>query len=153
ASQIESDFAAVKLPSADPLTFPVLPSGPAAPGAFGAYYATLKYDELWDAARRVGPQSDVVVRFDALPIRFVFWQGMSYIPAWVTESGKWYTDEWMEAVGTCPPGQDCEPLSDRQVRYARVRILESTPARTVVHYRYNLCDVVNYQGANQDPLT
>jgi hypothetical protein len=153
AHDIESDFAQIRAPVEDPLRFAVLPSGPPGPGRFGAYYATLKYEEMWEAPRRVGPQSDVVVRFDELPIRFVFWQGTNYIPAWVTENGKWYTDEFMETGDNCPPGQDCEPMSDQQVRYARVRILESNGARAVVHFRYNLCDVVSVQGANPDPLT
>lgn len=153
ASEIAGNFAGIHLPAEDPLTFPVLPSGPSGPGRFGAFYTTLKYDELWEAPRRVGPRSDVVVRFDESPIRFVFWQGTNYIPAWVTENGKWYTDEFMETGDVCPEGQDCEPMSDRQNRYARVRILESNDARAVVHYRYNLCDVVNFQGANPDPLT
>ena len=49
--------------------------------------STLKYEDTWDRLRRIGPDSDVVVRFDDSPIRLVFWQGTSYIPAWVTENG------------------------------------------------------------------
>src|ERR1017187_5965475 len=47
----------------------------------------------------MGPDTDVVVRFDKSPIRLVFWQGTAYEPAWVTENGKWYTDEFLEAYG------------------------------------------------------
>src|SRR5260370_7249567 len=87
-------------------------------GEFVGYYATLNYDDLWDAPRRVGPDSDVVVRFDQFPIRLVFWQGTNYIPAWGTENGKCYSDEFMETwVPRCPDAGDPEPSSDKHNRY------------------------------------
>ena len=152
--EILKQYSSFHPPSGNVLPWPVLPSGPPGPGQFGAYYAHLKYDELWDAQRRVGPDSDVVVRFDQSPIRLVFWQGTNYIPAWVTENGKWYTDEFMETWGTgCPNNGDCEPMSDKHNRYAHVRIIESTNARAVVHFRYGLCEVEQYLCANPDPYT
>ena len=101
---------------------------------------------MWDEPRRVGPDSDVVVRFDESPIRLVFWQGTNYGGDWVTENNKWYTDEFVETGGPidCPGGEDCEPMSDKQNRYWRVRNLENTDARAVVHWRYALFEVVNY---------
>ena len=45
-----------------------------------------------------------------------------------------------------------EPMSDKQCRYSRVRILESGPARAVVHWRYALADI-NYTFARVDPTT
>jgi Concanavalin A-like lectin/glucanases superfamily len=155
AEETAADFASVPAHAGEVLPYPELPSGPKGAGPFGAYVATLKYDELWDAPRRVGPNSDVVVRFDDLPIRLVSWQGTNYIPAWVTENGKWYSDEFVETGGLpgCPLGQDCEPMSDKQNRYAHVRILESTPARAVLHFRYGLCEVEQFVCANPDPIT
>ena len=95
-----------------------------------------------------------MVRFDQSPIRLVFWQGLNYIPVWVTGNGKWYSDKFIETWGTgCPDGGDCEPMSDKQNRYAHVRIIESTPARAVVHFRYGLCEVENYNCANPNPYT
>jgi hypothetical protein len=44
-------------------------------------------------------------------------------------------------------------MSDKQGRYSRVRILESTPARAVVHWRYALAETDFYKGAYPDPLT
>ncbi len=154
-AEVAGQYAKVHTPSSDPLAWPKLPSGPPGPGRFGAYYADLKFDEMWDAPRRVGPDSDVVVRFDQFPTRLVFWQGTNYIPAWVTENGKWYTDEFMETGGSpgCPLGEDCEPMSDKQNRYSHVRILESTDARAVIHWRYGLCEVEQYVCANPDPYT
>jgi hypothetical protein len=153
-SEIAAQYAEFHPPAGNVLPWPVLPSGPPGPGRFGAYYSHLEYTPLWDAQRRVGPYSDVVVRFDQSPIRLVFWQGLNYIPTWVTGNGKWYSDEFMETWGTgCPDGGDCEPMSDKQNRYAHVRIIESTPARAVVHFRYGLCEVESYVCANPNPYT
>lgn len=153
-NEIAAQYAEFHPPTGNVLLWPTLPSGPPGPGPFGAYYTHLKYTPLWDAQRRVGPYSDVVVRFDQSPIRLVFWQGLNYIPAWVTGNGKWYSDEFMETWGKgCPDGGDCEPMSDKQNRYAHVRIIENTPARAVVHFRYGLCEVENYVCANPNPYT
>lgn len=129
---------------ADP--WPKFPRGEGDPNTFGAFYASLHFDPLWDRSRRIGPDSDVVVRFDDAPIELIFWQGNNYVPAWVTENNRWYTDEFMEIYGhpRCPDGEDCEPMSDKQARYSHVRILESTPARAVVHWRYALSEVEKY---------
>jgi hypothetical protein len=153
--QVEAEFRRFPAPQTDALPYPTLPAGPAGAGPFGASYATLSYDPLWDAPRRVGRDSDVVIRFDDSPVRLVSWQGTNYIPAWVTENGKWYTDEFVEtwSLPGCPGGEDCEPMSDKQNRYAHVRILENTPARTVIHVRYGQCEVENDACANPDPLT
>lgn len=129
-----------------PTPWPVFPRGQSNRNVFGAFYTTLHFDPLWDRSRRVGPDSDVVVRFEDAPTQLVFWQGNNYVPAWVTENNRWYTDEFMEIYGhpRCPDGEDCEPMSDKQVRYSHVRILENTPARVVVHWRYALSEVEKY---------
>lgn len=126
--------------------WPTFPRGQGDRHVFGAFYTTLHFDPLWDRSRRVGPDSDVVVRFENAPTQLVFWQGNNYVPAWVTENNRWYTDEFMETYGhpRCPDGEDCEPMSDKQVRYSHVRILENTPARVVVHWRYALSEVEKY---------
>jgi hypothetical protein len=137
-----------KIPSGN--SFPPLPRWSGGPAPFGAFYTTLTYDPIWDNFRRTAPNSDVVVRFGNSPIQLVFWQGANYIPAWVTENNRWYTDEFVEtyAFSRCPEGGDCEPMSDKQVRYSRVRILESTPARAVIHWRYALNEVEHYNIAD-----
>jgi hypothetical protein len=133
-----------------PLPRRVLPAGPAAPGPFGAYATTLSFYPEWDRAWRNGPAADVVVRFDRMPGRFIFWRGTSYIPHWVTENGVWYTNEFNETWGDMRGSG--EPMSDKQCRYSRVAILESGEARAVVHWRYALTDVF-YQIARADPAT
>jgi len=155
ATELSHSYSQFRPPSGDVLPWPVLPSGPPGVGRFGAFYTSLKFDPMWDGPRRTAPESDVVVRFDMAPIRMVFWQGTNYGGDWVTENNKWYTDEFLETGGPadCPGGEDCEPMSDKQNRYSHVRILESTDARAVVHWRYGLCEVVNYACANPDPNT
>jgi hypothetical protein len=154
AAECKADYVQLKVPDRDVIAYAVLPSGPAGAGPFGAMYDSLKFTPAWDRPRRIGPDSDIVVRFKQSPIRLVFWQGTNYIPAWVTENGKWYTDEFLETWGpTCPDANDCEPMSDKQSRYSHVSILESSPARVVIHWRYALAEARNYKGAFQDPET
>ena len=154
-AEIAKAFSDVQVPPGNALPWAVLPAGPPGAGRFGGFYTTLKFDDMWDAPRRVAPDSDVVVRFDQAPIRLVFWQGANYTGDWVSENGKWYTDEFVETGGKvdCPGGEDCEPMSDKQNRYSHVRIVENSDARTVVHWRYGLCEVQNYTCANPDPAT
>ena len=154
-SAIAEDFAEAHAPETYVLPLPVLPSGPPGKGRFGAYYTHLRYDNPWDAPRRVGPDSDVVVRFDQSPMRLVFWQGTNYIASWVTENGKWYTDEFLETGGPedCPGGEDCELMSDKHNRYSHVRVIQSNEARAVVHWRYALTETEHYGMANVDPYT
>jgi hypothetical protein len=155
ADGVARRFETMHAPDKQVLPWPVLPSGPPGKGRFGAYHAHLAYEDIWDGPRRVGPDSDVVIRFDQSPIRLVFWQGTNYIPAWVTENGKWYTDEFLETGGRedCPGGEDCEPMSDKQNRYSHVRVLQSNDARAIIHWRYALCEVEHYAIANVDPYT
>jgi hypothetical protein len=101
-------------------------------------YSSMRYADGWDPALR-----DVVV---SLPngSRFVFWRGSSYIPFWAGESNTGLSYEWAE---TSPPpdGVDCvEPLMDKELRYGRVEIVESTPARVHVRWSYQSCDF-NYK--------
>ena len=126
-----------------------LPAGPQGPGHFGAYYTKLKYYSQWDRYWRVGQFADVVVQFDDAGHKFIFWRGTNYIPHWVTENGIWYNNEFNEAWETVG---SCEPMSDKQCRYSHVRVIESNPARVVVHWRYALADV-NYRIAWPDEET
>jgi hypothetical protein len=152
--QDSADVSAAQKPEGDVIPYAVLPAGPPSAGPFGAMNATLHYFASWDRLRRLGPDSDVVVRFEQSPMRLVFWQGANYIPVWVTENGKWYTDEFLETWGPgCGGAGDCEPMSDKQSRYSHVSILQSSPARAVIHWRYALAEARNYEGAHADPLT
>ena len=128
----------------------VMPSGPDTDAPFGAYYHRLRYYKQWDRLWRVGDDPDVVVRFDDSPTKVVFWRGTRYGPAWVTENGLWMGDQSIENFnGT----EGCiEHMLDPHCRFSHVRIIESTPARAVVHWRY--CPVAaNGRHSQVDPKT
>lgn len=123
---------------------------------FGAIQAKLRYDAPISVRRPDGsftsmsyanawdPQlQDVVV---ALPngARFVFWRGSSYIPFWAGQHNTGLCYEWAECE---PPADACdavEPLMDKDLRYGRVHVVESTPARVHVRWTYQSCDL-NYK--------
>ncbi|MBN1341299.1 MAG: hypothetical protein JXQ73_01390 [Phycisphaerae bacterium] len=96
--------------------------------------STMRYEDGWE-----GELHDVVV---SLPNggRFVFWRGSSYIPFWAGLHNTGLCYEWAET--SPPPGfTDCvEPLMDKELRYGRVEIIESTAARVHVRWRYQSCD-------------
>ena len=115
---------------------------------FGARYCSLEYDlpvvtgpgetVAWASLWKTGEVADIVVDFDA-PWKFVLWRGMSFAPSWA-----------MDNVMTCnffaetvEPGtfrDCCEMMSDRQCRYIHARVIHSTDARVVIHWRYPLND-------------
>jgi hypothetical protein len=139
-------------PSGEPaMSFHKLPREPRSPAKFGAYPLKLPYDEAWEAPRRDGPEPDIVVLFDEFPYRYVFWRGTGFIPHWVTENDIWYTNEFNETWKNGALGC-AEPMSDKQLRHSRVRILEKNDARVVVHWRYGLIDT-RYVFARVDPLS
>lgn len=126
-----------------------LPKAGEKEAAFGAYYTRLKYYPEWDKQWRIGPDADVVVRFGDGRHHMIFWRGTNYIPHWVTDNDIWYNNEFNE---TWPTRGCSEPMSDKQCRYSHVRIIESHPARVVVHWRYALNDV-DYKIAWPDKMT
>jgi hypothetical protein len=98
----------------------------------------VNYDAGWDAKLQ-----DVVVCFPN-GARFVFWRGSSYCPFWAGRSNTGFCHEWAEILsGQHMVGKrDCaEPLQDKELRYGRVEIVESTPARVHVRWSYQSCDL------------
>lgn len=111
----------------------ILPSGPEGLG-FGAWYIPLKYYDAFDRRWR-GSLPDVVVAFgQEQPWKVVFWRGISYAPCFVTEKGNWMSNEFIERSKVT--GWGCpESMSDKHADYSSVRIVENTPARTIVVWR------------------
>lgn len=98
-------------------------------------FSTMDYATAWN------PQlQDVLV---SLPngTRFVFWRGSCYVPFWAGRHNTGLSYEWAE---TTPPADgftdSVEPLMDKELRYGRVEIVESTAARVHVRWRYQSCD-------------
>jgi hypothetical protein len=126
----------------------VLPAGPEGPGKFGAINTDLKYYPGWDAPWHYGDNTDVVVRFDDTPCKFVFWRGTNFIPHWVSD-GIWFNNGFNE--GWNEHGS-CEPMSDKKCLHAYTKVVESNDARVVVQWRYALIDNW-YRFAFVDPET
>ncbi len=120
-------------------------------GKFGAIYTNLPYYETWENLFRYGAYPDVVVGFDQLPTKFVFWRGVSYIPM-IVASNQWFTEEFNETGFTPDAPGDCEPMSDKPCYDSHVRVIENNPARVVVEWRYRLANP-DHHWANYDPAT
>lgn len=69
---------------------------------------------------------------------FVFWRDASYIPFWNMDQAA-MTNEFIECWGAGNQGCN-EPMQDRECRYSRVELLENSPVRAVVFWRYALSD-------------
>ncbi|MEY8552009.1 LamG-like jellyroll fold domain-containing protein [Bacteroides uniformis] len=136
-----NDSASRQMKKIEMMDFPQFPGADIPTGAFGAFYTRLRYTSDWEKLWRVGDYSDVVVRFPNNPIKYIFWRGTGYIPAVVTENNIWMTDQSVENFST---GECYEAMGDKQCRYSHVRILESTPARCIIHWRYALANI-NHQ--------
>jgi hypothetical protein len=81
----------------------------------------------------------VVVEFDK-PWRFVFWDKAQYIGCVDLGKGVWFTPEWCET--NSPNDLHCyEPIMDKQLRWSRIQILESGPARVRVKWSYAMNDM------------
>jgi hypothetical protein len=98
-------------------------------------FSTLDYSKGWDPSLQ-----DVVV---SLPngTRFVFWRGSCYVPFWAGSHNTCLSYEWAETLPPKDGYADCvEPLMDKELRYGRVEIVESTAARVHVRWTYQSCD-------------
>lgn len=149
AGEIEAAFRSVSPAEVQPLQFRRLPTTQDQPGAFGAFYARLAYDEDWDRTRRFGDAPDIFVRFDSTPCTFVCWNGTVY-PVFYTEGGQ--AGQQFEAFETWDRHGCHEAMMDRQSRHSSWRILENTPARVVLHWRHALV-AQNGSFINTDPAT
>ena len=98
-------------------------------------FDSLAYEDGWDETLE-----DVVV---SLPdgSRFVFWRGSCYVPFWAGTHNTGFSYEWAETRPPADGFQDCvEPLMDKELRYGRVEIVESTEAKVHVRWKYQACD-------------
>ena len=135
-SILKKRFARPEAPGSDIPGFEerILPSGPEQV-EFGAWYVPLKYYDAFDRRWR-GSLDDIVVGFGPQqPWKVVFWHGISYAPCFVTEKGNWMSNEFAERAKVT--GWGCpENMSDKHADFSSVRIIENTPARTVVVWRH-----------------
>lgn len=129
----------------------VLPVNPDAGTRFGATYQTLPFSDVWDPLWRDLP-GEIVVSFDKTPGSVIYWRGTNYAPNWVTENNRWMADQSSEG-GSNPKADDTgcsEHMTDKQYRHCRSRIIENTPARVVIHWRYPSIGVRNVFASPDD---
>jgi Concanavalin A-like lectin/glucanases superfamily len=149
-SEVKASYESSRPSGPPPLTWRKLPRVPEGQKRFGAFYTSLKFYPEWDQLWRIDDYPDLVVTFDDASYKMVFWHGTAYNMNLVTENGRWIGDQSAEA-----PRDEygcVEHMSDKQTRYSHVRLLENSPARVVVHWRYALTDVM-YNIGERDPIT
>ena len=107
---------------------------------FCAYYTKIHSGEAFEEFSRTGPEADIVVR-DIGPDhgRFVFWRGSSYLPYFEAKGGKWFVPELTERQGDGP-----RERPDNVNTYSVARIIESSPTKVVIHWRY----LPKFEGTN-----
>jgi len=120
------------------LALGILPGQGHTSASFGATYESLKFSELWDGLWRNAGNDEVVVRFEGLPTSVIFWKGTNYAANWVTDNNRWFADQSSEIWG---PHGCSEHMADKQNRMCYARVIESSPARVIIHWRYPCVDV------------
>ncbi|NBR49244.1 LamG domain-containing protein [bacterium] len=149
-AEVAQAYAAVQPKVAQPLKFRVLPSGPEGPADFGAVQTRLRYAPEWERHWRVGEDCDILVRFDELPTKIIFWRGMNYGACYVSENRLWSGDQSLE-VNSAKTG--CyEHMADKKCEFSTAKIVENTDARVVVHARYASVGI-DGKFLNPDPVT
>jgi hypothetical protein len=98
-------------------------------------FSSMPYEGAW------APELKDVVVWLPNGARFVFWRGSSYIPFWAGRHNTGACYEWAEIISQPAGAVDCvEPLMDKELRYSRVEIVESTAARVHVRWSYQSTD-------------
>lgn len=116
----------------------VLPGELGVAKKFGANYKTLDHHEIWDRMWRLTDHSDIVVKFDNNPASIVYWHGTNYAANYVTDNNRWMADQSSEIFTK----HGCsEHMADKQCRHSYARVIESSDARVVIHWRYPCVDV------------
>lgn len=119
---------------------------------FGAVETKLRYDVSTGAdtpaahfSNKWGPQLNDIVVYLPNGSRFVFWRWFRFAPFWASPNNTGFSYEWAENLTHPFDDPDWgrlfpEPLFDQELRYGRVRIVESTPSRVHVRWSYEGTD-------------
>ena len=96
------------------------------PSDFYAYYTRLDYDDH----NNTGQYADLIVQIGTNG-RFVFCREFGYRPYWQPSGTKYFVDRLLPVTGDGPPERP-----DAINKCSSVRLIESSPDRIVVHWRY-----------------
>lgn len=119
-----------------PIEKRVLPADTTLSNTFSANYTKLKYHDLWDNMWQTTDFPDISVKFENSQNSVVFWRGMSYGFALVSENNIWNGGQSVENEILTPQTFTYEHMMDKECRTSHVRLIEDTPARKLVHWRY-----------------
>ncbi len=148
AALFESQAPAVADDALPPRRLPALDT---AAHGFGAVATRLAFHPLWDRRWRATEGDDLVVHFDHAPVAFAYWRGTTHGLNAVTE-GRWMSDQSVEVLAGENDADTvslAEHMSDKTALRSHVRVLENTPARVVVQWRYALSDVLGTLAGDQ----
>ena len=95
-----------------------------------AYYTKINSGESWERFSLTGKYADVVVHLDDNR-ELIFWRASSYLPHLKIGGERHYLTEIIPRYGD---GTDLMP--DRINQYSYVRIIENSPEKVIVHWRY-----------------
>jgi len=98
----------------------------ARPADFYAYHTRLDYDDH----NNTGQYADLIVNVGNKG-RFVFCREFGYLPYWQPSETKYFVDRILPVTGDGPPERP-----DKINKCSYVRLIESSPDRIVVHWRY-----------------
>ena len=101
-------------------------SAPAQVSDFYAYYTRLDYDDRGNT----GKYADLVVRVGTTGT-FVFSREHGYLPYWQPSQTKFFVDRILPVSGDGPAERP-----DKTNKCSYVRLIENSPDRIVVHWRY-----------------
>ncbi|WP_375750505.1 LamG domain-containing protein [Vibrio sp. HN007] len=107
-------------------------------GRFGARYEKLNFYDTWEQLMRDSEYADIVIEYDDAPLKTIFWRAATYSPIHLNDNKGRFNSEFNENFRYINGKQYCcaEPMSDKQHHYGHARIIENSPARVVVHWRY-----------------
>jgi hypothetical protein len=81
-------------------------------------------EQRWEPSDPItGKYADIVVNVGKAG-QFIFSRQSSYLPYWKTKKGKWFVDELLERQ------------KDVACLYSYIRIIENTPDKILIHWRY-----------------
>jgi hypothetical protein len=104
-------------------------------------FKAVKRDFTWSGydGKAIVVSFDTLFPFSGQDKKFVFWDQANFVPVWYMNESMLYSYEFTETWGGGSVGCH-EPMSDRNLRYSKVEIIEDNIVRKVIHWSYVLID-------------
>ncbi|MGO8926288.1 MAG: hypothetical protein ACLQU3_05275 [Limisphaerales bacterium] len=115
-------------------------------GDLYAYCTRVQSGEEFERFSRTGEYPDIIVQVAKPSGQLVFWRGNSYLPYWKTGAGRWDLPQILPRSG-----DGTATMPDRVNLYSHAEIIENTPSRVIVHWRYLASFTAGNPHGNVDP--